>query len=547
MSGIGDAVRRWQQPVVRAQGVRNVSLSGSGTPGRNFGFESDGPKPRPRSPGPKPPVRQPVKPFRPPPPPKPTVSPRPVRNEAILDDRISTQQAPAIAIPVPPSRIETVSPSIGISPDLIVTNAIRFWGRTVGNAMGLVVTGTPAAAPGTPGPDFASGEMAAGVASASLAEMAITLHYQEQAFANGTEVVWTSPRAVVIVPADIETPMPPLWYQGRVEIDELPSVGDPATYNQPVNDRAVGSAQPVFRPSTDVYEGDYEWDDAFQRSDVSIRRDWSRGLGFETSVPNRPSLTVPRVPDIPVDLPTVRPVVPEVPSVDVPVPVDPVTPDDGHTMPGVRPIDPVADNIRQLQFVAIRIRDGGFALRTTWRDPKPGRPKRDRHRRKERNNRAVDRLLHVVNTVWGSISETVDLYQAIAWAVYVRLPNGDVVPALTQMTHQQMLQGLAEGDPSIAVDLVGVVENVVLMEILDGLAGRTGQLVAGQTRNVFDHPLGYQTYNMVDLVERLQDLPAAEEPNYGFLSSLPGAQSVQNALDIRAQTREERVQALFTT
>lgn len=555
MRRVQDLVRYARVPVARAPGERHVSLSGSGSSGHGLGFE--GPKNPRHDPGPKPrdirPVQEHIPSVPPTPRPKPGRNPgpkNPRRDAPRMGDRISTQALPRPHEPPPPSVPEVISPTVGISPPLIVENAIRWLGWTIN----LTGHGDPANAPGTPGPDFGADQFAAQRAADALVEMATVLHYQRQTLEAGGQIYRPSDLTVVVTPPDVVTAVPPWWLQGRTEIDEIPEIGDPAIQSPSVNDRAVGAGQPIFGdPERDPFEGDTEWDDAYGYPRTPTRRDWREGLGFEDNR-NPSGLTSPRPEPIPGPRPNPGPVVPAEPSVVVPEP-EPGGDPDGHGIPGPgpspgprpQPGDPLVD-MRQWQITIINQRNGQVGVRMTNRPARPGRPQRDRGRAKERNVRAVARLLHVVNRVWGTVSETWDFYDAISWAVYVQMPNGDVHLALTEMSHQEMLRALAEGDPRVRLDLVGAVENVVLMELQDQVIGRTSSFMAERSAQVFDNVLGYGTYDFTGNLQRFESLPSVEEGAInGFLSSLPGASFVHSASVYHAQTRSERVSALFAS
>jgi len=112
--------------------------------------------------------------------------------------------------------------------------------------------------------------------------------------------------------------------------------------------------------------------------------------------------------------------------------------------------------------------------RVRARRERPAKKKKDR---KVRSANLGTRLLRGALDMFGKASEVKDAYDAVSWAVYVQDENGDIVPALTRLTHREMWAGLAAQDPGLRIDIIGAVENYVLMQISDYAIGKVGQRV----------------------------------------------------------------------
>jgi len=118
--------------------------------------------------------------------------------------------------------------------------------------------------------------------------------------------------------------------------------------------------------------------------------------------------------------------------------------------------------------------DSGPALRgrVRARRERPAQKKKDR---KVRSSNMGTRLLRGALDMFGKASEVKDAYDAVSWAVYVQDANGDIVPALTRMSHRELWAALAAQDPTVRIDIIGAVENYVLMQISDYAVGKTMQ------------------------------------------------------------------------
>jgi len=110
--------------------------------------------------------------------------------------------------------------------------------------------------------------------------------------------------------------------------------------------------------------------------------------------------------------------------------------------------------------------------RTRARNTRNPQKKKDR---KVRSANMGSRMLRGALDMFGKASEVVDAYEAVIWAVYVQDANGNIVPALTRMSHREVLQALALRDPTVRFDVIGAVENYVLMQLSDYAVGKTMQ------------------------------------------------------------------------
>jgi len=110
--------------------------------------------------------------------------------------------------------------------------------------------------------------------------------------------------------------------------------------------------------------------------------------------------------------------------------------------------------------------------RVRARRERPAQKKKDR---KVRSANMGTRLLRGALDMFGKASEVADAYDAVSWAVYTQDADGKIVPALTRMSHREMWQALAEQDPSVRIDIIGAVENYVLMQISDYAIGKVAQ------------------------------------------------------------------------
>jgi len=118
----------------------------------------------------------------------------------------------------------------------------------------------------------------------------------------------------------------------------------------------------------------------------------------------------------------------------------------------------------------------GPALRGRVRARRERAPKKKKDR-KVRSANMGTRLLRGALDMFGKASEVKDAYDAVSWAVYVQDENGNIVPALTRMDHRELWERLANQDPSVRIDIIGAVENYVLMQISDAAIGKIAQRV----------------------------------------------------------------------
>jgi len=126
-----------------------------------------------------------------------------------------------------------------------------------------------------------------------------------------------------------------------------------------------------------------------------------------------------------------------------------------------------------VQVTVVPTADGpALRGRVRARRERPAQKKKDR---KVRSANMGTRLLRGALDMFGKASEVKDAYDAVSWAVYTQDANGDIVPALTRMSHREMWAALAAQDPSVRIDIIGAVENYVLMQISDYAVGKTMQ------------------------------------------------------------------------
>jgi len=106
------------------------------------------------------------------------------------------------------------------------------------------------------------------------------------------------------------------------------------------------------------------------------------------------------------------------------------------------------------------------------------RKRRNSEKKKDRKVRSANmgtRMLRGALDMFGKASEVKDAYEAVIWAVYVQDADGNIIPALTRMSHREVLIALATNDPAVRLDIIGAVENYVLMQISDYVVGKTMQ------------------------------------------------------------------------
>jgi len=116
----------------------------------------------------------------------------------------------------------------------------------------------------------------------------------------------------------------------------------------------------------------------------------------------------------------------------------------------------------------------GPALRGRTRARKRRNPEKKKDR-KVRSANMGTRMLRGALDMFGKASEVKDAYEAVIWAVYVQDADGNIIPALTRMSHREVLTALATNDPAVRLDIIGAVENYVLMQISDYAVGKTMQ------------------------------------------------------------------------
>lgn len=152
-------------------------------------------------------------------------------------------------------------------------------------------------------------------------------------------------------------------------------------------------------------------------------------------------------------------------------------------------------------------------------------------------------MMRVITKTFGTVTEALDFYEAVAWACYVQLPNGEVVPALTRMSHRDMMISLARADGIVRVDLVGVVENLALQEAQDRVYAWAGTYVQGALNDA-----GWTSEAGFEMLSNVQKHVARAELGEEYESGLPSLipTELYDAYGVFAgPAREARAAALF--
>jgi len=179
------------------------------------------------------------------------------------------------------------------------------------------------------------------------------------------------------------------------------------------------------------------------------------------------------------------------------------------------------------------------------------RPSNGRRERKDTSKVFI--IQRVITKTYGAFTEARDMAEAIGWAVYTTDTQGKIIHAPLVMSYRDIFLAIIRDDPSVRVDLIGVVQNIAIMQMQDRAIGEfSKRRQKALNASGWQNPLGIDAMSSSGQSSARSQVIAEDiktgTDNREMLNALRQKPSIlreiSEALD-ESLDRKSRVQALF--